>query len=655
MFKPTLLAAATATGVLPFALHADENEPSTPMIVITGRAPETAGLSSAHIQIISRTDIENSGARNIADLLQRSAIIQLIDANGDGSSPALAMRGFGENGAQNSLVMINGRRLNNDTDIAVADLRNLALETVDHIEIVNGSAGALYGNGAIGGIVNIITRQAKGNEATVGVSRGSHDLEQYRLNATGHLAGLTASVQGEKDLGDNYRKRNELDRSLLQGRLAYDFGDSTLYAEASDQKALQNHPGALFTPAYEADPRQARYPGDFSRARNKRYTLGADLALNGDWMLTLEGTHRDDDVTGRLSVGGTPSDIVQNRTQDSLNPRLNGQWVVSPDLTVKVVTGYDQDKGTYHFESSLGPMDDRQTLRGLYAQTRLLLKDRLEIALGGRHAEYRAFMQDGFTYTNGVNLSDNIDVGSVGLYFSPVEAVRTWLRMDDNFRFATLDEQTNIPFGTVKPLKTQTGRSWETGMEYKTSGMNTSLQLYRLQLENEIAFDANTFANGNLDKTRRDGATLGFGVDLTPVLSLNTQLAWIDAEFTDGPSKGKQVPLVARTNAFAGLAWLPAESWSLTLEGTRQGSRYPGSDWSNSLAKLDHQYLTNIAASYRLQGLKTQLRVNNLLDKRNVAYASLGYPFPWPSTATDTAYMAGPGRTLTLSVDYTFR
>jgi len=154
------------------------------VVITASRSEQTAGINTAFIDVISEEDIKASGAQTVLDALRRSAIIQVVDSSGSGSAPTIGMRGFGSNGSQNTLILIDGRRLNNDTDLGNVNLRNLSINNVARIEIVNGSAGALYGAGAVGGIINIITKRANGNELDLSVSRGSYDTEKYRARAS---------------------------------------------------------------------------------------------------------------------------------------------------------------------------------------------------------------------------------------------------------------------------------------------------------------------------------------------------------------------------------------------------------------------------------------------------------------------------------------
>ncbi|MCU7811275.1 MAG: TonB-dependent receptor plug domain-containing protein [Candidatus Thiodiazotropha sp. (ex Notomyrtea botanica)] len=146
-----------------------------PTIVISAsRTEQTSIETPASITVIEREEIEQSGAQNLQQLLQTRSGIQINSLYGDGSQATIDMRGFGPTAGSNTLILVDGRRLNNPGDIAAPDLNAIDLRRVARIEIVQGSAGTLYGNQAVGGMVNIITREPEAFSANIAAAAGSY-------------------------------------------------------------------------------------------------------------------------------------------------------------------------------------------------------------------------------------------------------------------------------------------------------------------------------------------------------------------------------------------------------------------------------------------------------------------------------------------------
>ena len=96
----------------------------------------------------------------IQDILAREPGVQVTSLFGgvNGAQTTVDMRGFGATASNNTLILINGRRIN-DLDLAGVDLSSIPRESIDHIEITRGNSGAvLYGDGAVGGVINIVLK-----------------------------------------------------------------------------------------------------------------------------------------------------------------------------------------------------------------------------------------------------------------------------------------------------------------------------------------------------------------------------------------------------------------------------------------------------------------------------------------------------------------
>ncbi|MES9930042.1 MAG: TonB-dependent receptor plug domain-containing protein, partial [Candidatus Thiodiazotropha sp. 6PDIVS] len=146
----------------------------SPLLVSASRSEQSGLQIPTSIRVITRTEIEQSVARNLLQLLNGQSGIQINSLYGDGSQATVDMRGFGPTAGANTLILVDGRRLNNSGDLANADLNSIDLKRIERIEIVQGSAGTLFGNQAVGGMINIITQEPEALSGTVSVGGGSY-------------------------------------------------------------------------------------------------------------------------------------------------------------------------------------------------------------------------------------------------------------------------------------------------------------------------------------------------------------------------------------------------------------------------------------------------------------------------------------------------
>jgi vitamin B12 transporter len=151
-------------------------------VVVTGRRAESRlSETPQKIEVITRDDIERSSALDLTDALKKNSTIDVAQYNGVISG--IGIRGFRpepEGLNRRSLVLIDGRPAGN------TNLATLLLDSVERIEVQKGPSSALYGASAMGGVVNIITRQRRG-PITGGVSAGYGSFNTY--DVSGEAAG----------------------------------------------------------------------------------------------------------------------------------------------------------------------------------------------------------------------------------------------------------------------------------------------------------------------------------------------------------------------------------------------------------------------------------------------------------------------------------
>lgn len=190
-----------------------ENTPKAPepktlaTIIVTGTHIRGVDLETEHpLQVITKADIQRTGLTGVADIVQ-----SLIVANGQTMNRNINNGGNGELtvnlrslGANRTLVLVNGHRWASDVNGAV-DLSAIPLALVERIEVLKDGASAIYGSDAIGGVVNIITRQNyAGTEAGIYAGETDHGDGRrvegdFSLGRSGEKWNASFGVQYSKD------------------------------------------------------------------------------------------------------------------------------------------------------------------------------------------------------------------------------------------------------------------------------------------------------------------------------------------------------------------------------------------------------------------------------------------------------------------------
>lgn len=158
LLKASLCGAIFSTLLAPvYVTHAMDTSDNNIVVITASKREETIKNSPAAVQVITQSDMKRLGADTVESALQLADNINLSEAGMTGNQ--VMIRGME---SRHSLVLVNGRRLagedaSNTTNVYT--LRRINLDQVDRIEIVRGSSSALYGSDAMGGIINIITKQ----------------------------------------------------------------------------------------------------------------------------------------------------------------------------------------------------------------------------------------------------------------------------------------------------------------------------------------------------------------------------------------------------------------------------------------------------------------------------------------------------------------
>ena len=271
MRKTALAAVLAGTGLAACAEAVPEtNEVAVlpPVVVYASRVESTAESMPAAVQVFDADDIAASGARDLAELLQRKAGVDVHSMNGNPVLTSIAMRGFGDNAFGRTKVVLDGEELNN-VDMNAPNLTRIPLGAVERIEVIRGPSPVLYGDGAVAVVVNVSTdsrdysRRTKlyakaGSQDTYGAgaqTRGGFEDEGWLYNA---------SYDYLRSGGYRDRSAYELHTANAGLRKVFENG-STVGFRANYQNAFYELPGSLTREQWACTRRWANNDHDWTR------------------------------------------------------------------------------------------------------------------------------------------------------------------------------------------------------------------------------------------------------------------------------------------------------------------------------------------------------------------------------------------------------
>jgi vitamin B12 transporter len=191
MYSPIARAALLLFGGLPATAHAqaaniaDDTATLAPVVVTATRSPQKLADSIAQTTLFDQQDIADTNASDVAGLLALAPGAQVTRNGGPGAASGLMLRGAS---SAQSLVLIDGVRVDS-TSLGYTQLSQVMLDQVERVEIVNGNVSALYGSGAIGGVVQIFTKEGGEHPPRFNFETefGSYHTQRQQFGANGAL------------------------------------------------------------------------------------------------------------------------------------------------------------------------------------------------------------------------------------------------------------------------------------------------------------------------------------------------------------------------------------------------------------------------------------------------------------------------------------
>ena len=633
-----------------------------------------------NVTVIDREEIERSGVRTVPELLRREPGLFVTNTSTSPTDTVVDARGF-NNGAGNGaglLVLVDGRRAN-EPDTGNVDWALLPLEMVESIEIVRGPASALYGDGAVGGVLHIRTRPVEGPPR--GALRGlygRYDTAGGSLRAAGSFGDLTAGVLADGLTTDAYRHRAAFDSQDVQLSL-----EGTLFERVVLGSSGRYHhddrelPGGLTATQIAELGRRAAAPfatKDRSDVDAWTWDGWAQAALAEGIELRLQPYYFTRDQFSRqsgTSFGGFTAEIDTDKDQGGVDLQITFERALF-ELESRLVAGatylhddvHRTSESTGLFPSIQRTRGERDVAGGFLQEEHRLRKDLL-LSAGVRYdsASYELRRTDSFASDE---QSPDLDAWSpkASLTWRFLPAASAYLAYARAFRMPDFDEDVPV-FGPLPDLEPQLSDSYEVGAKLETERATAGLSLYWMNVHDEILLDPETFENLNLDRVRHRGIELAGSYRPLPWLTLVGSYTFDDVEVTqdsDPEIEGARMPITPRNRgtigAFAELPLgLPVLGVDLGLNANLVGSRIVANDFDRQVSKLDPYQTLDLWVRLRPDlgehyAATFSFTVRNATGERYEGYAACGClsPFLPPGAVPGTSFYPAATRTWELGV-----
>lgn len=613
------------------------------IVVTATRYSEGKSSVPANVTVITEDKIRNSAAENIPELLRTVPGVFIQDITGNGRNFTVDLRGVGETAALNTLVLVDGRRIN-QPDLSGTDWTLIPKDRVARIEIVRGGRGSVfYGDNAAGGVVNIITKKGQqALSATTRVSAGSYDTYSGNFDFSGPLGPLRYALNGNYRHSDGYRDNSDTEAKDFGLALDWDFSEKHSFNFSSgyhsDKTGL---PGALTQSQLDSGvSRKSTFqPDDFADTEDWYLMGGGQFFLNEDSYVeaTISTRKRDSDFFSSF-IGG------QYRGSTEINTfAFSPQLVLNPQLLDRklgVVLGFDYENTQEDilnqvefppFPATSSLYDLERENFGYFAHVELPATERIVLSLGARK-EKADYDLVSVSTPSSESTSFDEELLTLGAVYHLSDPIRLFANYSKSFRYPVLDEIFNFTDNSInESLKPQTSDDYAIGLSYDIDpSASVSLTLFYTKTEKELFYNPSGGAfgfgaNENLDgDALRQGFEI-FGSKTLKSIELTAGYTFKKTEIDGGQYDGKEIPNVPKHLATIGIQKMFGDKITIGLDGIYVGQRRFISDFSNNAGKLDDYLFMRSKLSYAFDTGKAYLVINNLLDQEYSEYGALNF------------------------------
>ena len=476
------------------------------------------------VSVVGRNQIENSPSSSVLPVLMEQVPGMFVTSRGimgygvsGGAAGGMNLRGLG-GGSARLMVLVDGHpQYMGLMGHPIADSYQSMI--AERVEVLRGPASVIYGSNAMGGVVNIVTRQMRedGTQTHINLGGGSYGTMQTEASNRTQKGKFTSIASASYNHTDGHQENMNFDQYAGYVKLGYQFSDAwKLGADVNLMQFKGSQPGTVNEPLEDADQRITRGMTSFALENHYEKTSGT-LSFFYNW-----GRHKINDGY-QAQAGESPLDYRFN----SSDQMMGVSWYQSAQLFVgnRTTIGLDW----FHF----GGQTWNQFLNG----KRVDIVDKHQNEIAG-YVDFRQMLSSWMTFNAGLRLDNHDQAGTewipqAGLAFHLPKKAEVKLSASRGFRYPIIREM--FMWGIANPdLEAESIWNYELAFSQKVwnNKMTYGINLFHFRGDNMITVASvdGRMMNVNTGKIENTGAELQMVYRLLPVVSLNGNYSYLHME-----------------------------------------------------------------------------------------------------------------------------
>lgn len=478
-----------------------------PVVVTASRISEEQRHTLLHTTVITRQNIIDSQATGLINLLRQEAGIELAQGGGAGATSSLFMRGTAPG---QTLFLIDGIPVRRQNLSNAPAIEHILPDQIDHIEIIRGNASAIYGSGAVGGVIQIFTKRGSGPVQinTLG-EIGSRGTFKISSNISGKHEDTRYALSISRFKTDNF---NASDRMRYPNENPdKDGNNNTSFNLSASKEWEKNQEIGFYTTqnkgryGYDGDGYGAIDDRNIGNSLQRINALYTKNKFTPSWLskITLSQTSTDNSTNSSTNLGEN-----KNRYRDQTHLLqwenhiiLNDDWTLTAGtdfakekIKVESFSSIDYGYGAAGFSKS---QYDRSTFDA-YA------------GLNGKFNDHQFQFNLRHDQVQGSG-SDNTAYIGYGLLLIPT--FKLIMNASTAFHAPTLVQFYDPNYGNPN-LKAERAKSFEIGGQYFQDNRLFRLTFFSTKTKDQFGYDPSTYRTININRTRNQGVEISSTTNL---------------------------------------------------------------------------------------------------------------------------------------------
>jgi len=635
-------------------------------VIVTGsRFEENLNEVPANVKVITRDQIEGSSSNNIPEVLSQIGGLDVRSSSGSPLSldATVDMGGYGATANSTTLILVDGQRLN-PIDSGAINWEAVPINSIERIEILQGGASVQYGNGAVGGVINIITNGGVKNLNQASATYGSYGTLINNAILRNKFDDTTIQLTANTSNTDGWRQNSAANAYSFDGKVTQSLGGADqVYADIFFNHSNSQTPGALLGQAGAGNPQSARatYIGSTTTTDNAGIRAGFIKAFNDQVIFDIDGAYSNKSMNS--NIPSFPGYYLYPNWQLAIAPKIKANFGVWGTT----VLGYDFNQASQSSSSgaTFGNTSLQQNVsvlnQSIYLISRIPLQivDGLEASGGFRHQTQNASTND---YSTGSTIAASqkysANAGDVALNYNYQSGQKLFVKWDQSYRFPNTDEFWGFNPITYAPvfngiLRPQVTQTYSAGGDWNLNKIHLSASAFQSITQNEIRYDPETGTNlntvGNISRT---GFLFDSSSNITNSLTLAGGGKLQKSVFTSGTVSGAGIGLSPDLLLNARAQYMINSMWSAGAVINYVGSQnYDASPTViNSLARIPSYIAADAYVSYKINSWDMRFTVKNIGGS---TYATSG-GYTSPANGSGYYYYPSTPTTYFLTAKYAF-